>query len=252
MAAKLPKSGSRFMIGTMIVTPTILYEDNHLLVVVKPAMLPTQGVEPNASSLVTQMKEYLRVKYKKPGNVFLGVVSRLDSWVSGVIVLARNSKAADRLNQQFRDRTCRKTYLCIVSDDSKISHSGTLKDWLVKHEAAQRMIVVRDREARAKGQQRQLAQLNYRTVGSSAGTRLLAIELQTGRKHQIRVQLASAGCPILGDRKYGSSKSFPLGIALHSFRLEILHPTTRLPMNFQALPPDYWNLKRFQVNWDEV
>jgi 23S rRNA pseudouridine1911/1915/1917 synthase len=230
-------------------TPTILYEDNHLLVVAKPAMLSTQGVDAKSSSLVTQLKEYLRVKYKKHGNVFLGVVSRLDSWVSGVIVLARTSKAAERLNQQFRDRTCRKTYLCLVPDSSELAQTGILENWVLKHDASQRMVVLHGQRANCEGQ---LARLSYRTLAVHRGERLLAIELETGRKHQIRVQLSAAGCPILGDRKYGSHKSFPVGIALHSYRLEISHPTTKLPLNFKTEPPQYWNLDRFDVNWNEV
>ncbi len=210
----------------------VLYEDNHLLVVNKPAGLPTQGVVEGVASVVTAAKAYLKQKYKKPGNVYLGVVSRLDSSVSGVLVLARTSKAAARLNEQFRERTARKLYWAIVESPPDPA-SGELIDWLKKDEKKQRMIVVPRHTIGA-----QRAKLTYKVLKSKTGACLVEVQLETGRKHQIRLQLAEAGCPILGDRKYGSRIAFPGGIALHAHELTIEHPTTKQALCFEAPPPE--------------
>lgn len=210
----------------------VLYEDNHLLVVNKPAGLPTQGVVEGVASVVTAAKAYLKQKYKKPGNVYLGVVSRLDSSVSGVLVLARTSKAAARLNEQFRERTARKLYWAIVESPPDPA-SGELVDWVKKDEKKQRMGVVSRHTIGA-----QRAKLAYKIVQSKTGGCLVEVELETGRKHQIRLQLAAAGCPILGDRKYGSRIPFPGGIALHARELTIEHPTTKQAMRFESPLPD--------------
>jgi 23S rRNA pseudouridine1911/1915/1917 synthase len=225
-------------------TPRILYEDNHLLVVDKPAQLATMGVSGDAESLVGILKQYLRKKYDKPGNVYLGVVSRLDSLVTGVIVIARTSKAADRLNRQFHSRSCSKTYLAIIPQVEKFPESGRLEHYLRKNEAIQRMVVVKGNESQPGAQ---VASLRFQTLGQSDGKRLVQIELETGRKHQIRVQFSAMGCPIVGDRKYGSIIKFPVGIALHSRRLQIQHPTTKAPLLFEAPPPQYWNVQRFGI-----
>jgi 23S rRNA pseudouridine1911/1915/1917 synthase len=209
----------------------ILFEDNHLLVVNKPAGLPTQGVVEGAASVVTLAKDYLKRQYKKPGNVFLGVVSRLDSSVSGVLVLARTSKAAARLNEQFRERQARKVYWALVERPPDPA-AGELIDWLKKDEKRQRMTVVAKHTIGA-----QRARLTYRTLRQLSGCSLLEVELETGRKHQIRLQLAELGCPILGDRKYGSRRQFTGGIALHAQRLEIAHPISRETLAFTAEPP---------------
>jgi 23S rRNA pseudouridine1911/1915/1917 synthase len=209
----------------------VLYEDNHLLVVNKPAGLPTQGVVEGVASVVTAAKAYLKRKYDKPGNVYLGVVSRLDSSVSGVLVLARTSKAAARLNEQFRERTARKLYWAIVVSPPD-PPSGELVDWVKKDERKQRMIIVPRHSIGA-----QRAKLSYRTIQEQAERCLVEVQLETGRKHQIRLQLAEAGCPILGDRKYGSRRAFPGGIALHARELSIEHPTSKQSLRFEAPPP---------------
>ena len=209
----------------------ILFEDNHLLVVNKPAGLPTQGVVEGAASVVTAAKDYLKRKYKKPGNVYLGVVSRLDSSVSGVLVLARTSKAAARLNEQFRERQARKVYWALVERPPDPAE-GELVDWVKKDEKRQRMTVVPKHTIGA-----QRSRLTYRTLRKLPGCSLLEVELETGRKHQIRLQLAELGCPILGDRKYGSKRQFAGGIALHARRLEIAHPISREMLAFTAEPP---------------
>lgn len=217
----------------------IIYEDNHLLVINKPAVLATMGAAPGKPSLLEIGKDYIRKKYNKPGNVYLGVVSRLDSFVTGVIVVARTSKAAARLSEQFRNKSVEKTYLAIVPD-GKLESSGQLENWMIKDEPNHRMMTVKDGFKNGK-----LARLAYEKIGSDQQYCLLKIKLETGRKHQIRVQLAAAKCPIIGDKKYGSRQPFKIGIALHSQSLTIEHPTKRQPMAFSAEPPPWWHLDKF-------
>jgi 23S rRNA pseudouridine1911/1915/1917 synthase len=213
----------------------ILYEDNHLLVVNKPAGLPTMGALRGRATAVEAAKAYLKHKYHKPGNVYLGVMSRLDAPVSGVLLFARTSKAAARLTEQFKRATVQKTYWALVRGRLH-TPVGEWRDEVLKDEAAGRMRVVVNggREARH-------AVLRYRQLAKAEGQILLVeVELLTGRKHQIRVQFASRGLPILGDRKYGSALAFPTGIALHAHRLCIEHPITREAVTLQAPLPPYW------------
>ncbi len=240
----------------------ILYEDNHLLAVNKPAMLPTMGVSDDRPSLLAMAKEYVRCKYNKPGNVYLGIVSRLDAPVTGVVLLARTSKAAGRLSQQFRERDVEKTYWAIVEGRIEPTH-GRLMDYVRKDERHRRMHVTR---ANTPGAQR--AELTYRVlradketgrqgdkekamadespclpVSLSPGLRdasLVEVRPLTGRKHQIRIQLAHAGFPIVGDRKYGSTRTFPAGIALHCRRLVIEHPVSKIQLAIEAPLPASW------------
>jgi 23S rRNA pseudouridine1911/1915/1917 synthase len=222
----------------------ILFEDNHLLVIDKPPLLPTMGVREGDDSLVVQAREYIKEKYNKPGKVYLGVVSRLDAFVSGVIVLARTSKSASRLTEQFRNRSVEKTYWAIVPDRLP-SRSGQLDDRLVKNESRHRMEALPLSAPAVPGEKS--ARLRYTTLGQHAGLRLIEVELETGRKHQIRVQLENAGCPIIGDKKYGSDLPFKRGIALHSRKLVIEHPTQKIPQSFQSDPPLWWNIGRFSL-----
>ncbi len=212
----------------------ILYEDNHLLAINKPAGLPTMGVAADAPSALALARDYIKQRYDKPGNVYLGVVSRLDAVVSGVLLFARTSKAAARLSQQFADRQTEKTYWAIAAGRLD-PPAGRLLDWLVKDEAAQRMTIV---PGDARGAQR--AELHYRTLRAMGSDTLLEIQLVTGRKHQIRVQLAGQGHAIRGDRKYGSRQPFAQGIALHARRLVIEHPTRREPLELVAPLPVAW------------
>lgn len=212
----------------------VLYEDNHLLVVVKPAGLITQGAAADEASLVTQARDYLREKYHKPGNVYIGVVSRLDAAVSGVVVLARTSKAADRLTTLFRTRDVQKKYWAVVSLPP-MPASGRCVDWLVKDERQQKVVVTRPKLGDAKE-----AVLCYTTKGKFPGGTLLEVELETGRKHQIRVQLATRGWPIIGDYKYGSPRPFIDGIALHARELCFEHPVKHEPLHFVAALPSSW------------
>ena len=221
---------------------TILYEDNHLLVVDKPAPLPTMGASEGEDSLVNMAKDYLRVKYNKPGNVFLGVVSRLDSFVTGVVVLARTSKAASRLSEQFRSRSVEKTYWAIVADPLP-GLAATLEHQVYKNESRHRMQAA-DMTIAAPADAK-MARLSYRTLGTNGERTLIEVKLDTGRKHQIRVQLEAIGCPIVGDRKYGSEVTFKQGVALHSQQLAIDHPTSKERMTFQAPPPKWWRISRF-------
>ncbi|MEN6405720.1 MAG: RluA family pseudouridine synthase [Thermoguttaceae bacterium] len=212
----------------------VLYEDNHLLVVNKPAGLPTMGTPDDRATLLTVAKQYIKQRYQKPGNVYLGVVSRLDAPVSGVVLLARTSKAAARLTEQFRDRRVEKTYWAMaegVLEDS----AGSLVDWLAQDERHRRMHIV----GRTMPDARE-ARLSYRRLAVVQGNSWLEIELETGRKHQIRLQLSHHGHPIVGDRKYGSRTPFSSGIALHARRLVIAHPTTAKRLQFEAPTPDAW------------
>lgn len=213
----------------------VLFEDNHLLVVNKPAGIATMGVTEDEPSVAKLAKEYLKQKYNKPGNVYLGVVSRIDALVSGVLVFARTSKAAARLSEQFRERETSKIYWAVVEQLPR-GQARELTHWVKKDERLQRMVVT---AANAEGAQQ--AQLIYRPLQKVAGGELLEVELLTGRKHQIRLQLATVGAPILGDRKYGSEKHFAHGIALHSRKLTIAHPVKKEPLEFIAPLPAAWN-----------
>jgi 23S rRNA pseudouridine1911/1915/1917 synthase len=231
----------------------VLYEDNHLLAVNKPAMLPTMGVSDDRESLLGVAKDYIRRKYNKPGNVYLGIVSRLDAPVTGVVLLARTSKAAGRLSAQFRDRDVEKVYWAIV-EGTIGPKEGRLIDFLRKDERHRRMHVTNEGAVDA-----QRAELTYRLlttdgesgrggdgeilsqlVTTNRDTSLLEIRPLTGRKHQIRLQLAQAGFPIMGDRKYGSRRAFPTGIALHSRRLAIAHPVSKMQVEIEAPLPVAW------------
>ncbi len=216
----------------------IIYEDNHLLVVNKEAGVVTQGALPHQVSLVDLARDYIREKYQKPGNVYLGVVSRLDSMVTGVIVLAKTSKAASRLNSQFRSSTIEKKYLAIVKNNLS-EPQGVFTDWLLKNDAKHKIESVDQNTTDAKR-----AELSYHIIKQVNNLALVEIQLLTGRKHQIRVQFGSRDCSIVGDQKYDSALKFPAGIALHSYFLALDHPTRAERLEFCCDPPDYWPIKR--------
>ena len=213
----------------------ILYEDNHVIALVKPPGLATMGLPSGQETLFTKTKAYLKEKYAKPGEVYLGVVSRLDVPVSGVVLFARTSKAAARLNDQFRERTVEKTYAALVEgvitppEAECIDHLGEDK----RHRRVFRTHSGEGKEAR----------IRYRKLRQVNQCSLIEIHLETGRKHQIRLQLSVRGFPILGDVKYGAKTSFPGGIALHAWKLTFSHPTTKerieltapLPATFQSV-----------------
>lgn len=221
----------------------VLYEDNHLLAVNKPAMLPTMGVAEGRPSLLSAAKEYVRRKYAKPGNVYLGIVSRLDAPVTGVVLMARTSKAAARLTELFRERLVEKVYWAIVEGVID-PPEGRLLDYLRKDERHRRMHIT---SASAPGSQQ--AELTYRTLidapaaprlSGRAWATLLEVRPVTGRKHQIRVQLSQAGHSVVGDRKYGSRRPFGEGIALHAHRLVLQHPVRKTPLVLEAPLPANW------------
>jgi len=216
----------------------VLYEDNHLLAVNKPAMLPTMGVAADVPSLLTVAKQYIRRKYSKPGEVYLGIVSRLDAPVTGVVLIARTSKAAARLTEMFKRRDVEKSYWGLVEGRVEPA-SGTLVHYLRKDERHRKMLV-----ATAGAMNAQRSELSYRTLKHDRGITRLEIELLTGRKHQIRVQLADAFAPVVGDRKYGSRRAFPHGIALHSRRLAFVHPVKKSPVEIEAPLPAAWDMFR--------
>jgi 23S rRNA pseudouridine1911/1915/1917 synthase len=212
----------------------ILYEDNHLLVVTKPAGLPTMGTPGDRATLLTVAKEYIKQKYAKPGNVYLGVVSRLDAPVTGVVVFARTSKAAARLTEQFRARSVDKRYWVLV-EGVVDPPTGTLVNWISEDERHRRMHLV---GATIPGGKE--ARLSYRRLSLVSGGSLLEVVLETGRKHQIRLQLSGQGHPVVGDIKYGSHRRFAEGIALHAGWLAFDHPTTGQRLEFNAPLPKAW------------
>ncbi|TWT90023.1 Ribosomal large subunit pseudouridine synthase A [Pseudobythopirellula maris] len=212
----------------------VLYEDNHLLAIAKPAGLPTMGAGPDVTTLLDEAKEYVRVKHNKPGNVYLGIVSRLDAPVTGVVLMARTSKAAARLSAAFRERRVEKRYLALVCPSPE-EPEATLVHALRKDERNRRVHVTAETTPDA-----QRAELSYRTVHDRGDRALLEVRPITGRKHQIRVQLAKIGAPIVGDRKYGSQEALAEGVALHAWRLVVEHPVRREPIEFVCPPPKGW------------
>jgi 23S rRNA pseudouridine1911/1915/1917 synthase len=216
----------------------VLYEDNHLLAINKPAGLPTMGAAAGEPSLIVIARQYIKQRYEKPGNVYLGIVSRLDALATGVVVFARTSKAAQRLCPQFATGETTKTYWCLVEHDPQPA-SGEWVDWLRHDDARRKVLVASAQQAGAKE-----ARLTYRTLSTSSAGALVEVQLHTGRKHQIRVQFAHRGWPILGDKKYGASRSFPKGIALHSRRLEFTHPVRQTQVMLEAPIPSYWPERR--------
>jgi 23S rRNA pseudouridine1911/1915/1917 synthase len=212
----------------------VIYEDNHLLAVLKPAGLATMGVPGDKPTLLNLARQYVKDRYQKPGNVYLGVISRLDTPVTGVVLFARTSKAARRLAEQFRNRTVQKTYWALVDGVIKPA-AGQWVDWLLADKRNRKVRVVDPARPGAKD-----ARLAYRRLKLLEGNSLVQMEPQTGRKHQIRVQLASRGHPILGDRKYGSRRAFPVGIALHARRLVVSHPVGGKPVVLEGPLPAIW------------
>ncbi len=222
----------------------VIFEDNHLLVLNKPPLIATMGSVAGEPSLLEEAKKHLKQKYNKPGNVYLGVVSRLDAFVTGAIVFAKTSKSAARISDQFRRRVVTKKYQALVPG-RVLANQGALENWIYKDDANHRMrCTQKGSHADAK-----LGRLTYNIVGRDpkTGWELLDIDLQTGRKHQIRVQFSNAGCPIIGDRKYDSQHSFSKGIALHCYHLAFEHPTLRTPLVFTVAPPGNWKLANYDV-----
>ncbi len=221
----------------------VLHEDYHILVVNKPAPMLTQA-PPGIPSLEAAVKTYIKEKYAKPAGVYLGIPHRLDRPVSGVVVFARNTKAAQRIHAQFQEHKVRKVYWAAV-EGTVAPETGVWEDWVRKISDEARTVRAAEGEAGAK-----LAMLEYRVLRTLSGNATL-IEFQplTGRMHQLRVQAAWRGHPVIGDVVYGSTRPFgppaelprDRVIALHARRLTLTHPTTKQEMTFEAPPPDYWN-----------
>lgn len=215
----------------------ILYEDNHLIAVCKKAGDIVQIDETGDEPLDEQVKKYLAIKYNKPNSAFLGVVHRLDRPVSGVILFAKTSKALERMNAVFKNREVKKTYWAVVRK-KPAKASDTLVHWLIKNPQKN---VVTPYNAEVPGSQR--CELSYKLLGTLNDYFLIEVDPLTGRSHQIRVQLSTMGCPIVGDNKYGYPRGSRKGsICLHARRLQFIHPVKKEPVDiFARLPVDgFW------------
>lgn len=211
----------------------VVYEDNHIIIVNKQSGEIVQGDKTGDTPLSDIVKQYIKEKYNKPGNVFLGVVHRLDRPVSGLVVFAKTSKALSRLNEMFRTGDVHKTYWAIVKKND-IAPEATLTDWLTRNER-QNKSYAHNREVPGAKK----AVLSYKVHSMSDNYMLLEVRLMTGRHHQIRCQLAHMGCPIKGDLKYGSPRSNPDGsISLMSRRVEFVHPVSKETIAVEAPVPD--------------
>lgn len=210
----------------------IVYEDNHLIIVNKACGEIVQGDRTGDEPLVETLKQWIKEKYQKPGNVFCGVIHRIDRPTSGLVVFARTSKGLSRMNELFRKGEVHKTYWAIVQNRPP-KQTDTLTHWLVAHEKGNRTEVF---DAPKEGAQK--AVLKYRVIAEGERYHLLEVELLTGRKHQIRAQLSHIGCPIKGDLKYGARRSNPGGgISLQSHRICFQHPVSKLEIDITALTP---------------
>lgn len=209
----------------------ILYEDNHIIVVEKPVNIPSQADKTGDIDMLTIIKAYLKEKYNKPGEVYLGLVHRLDRPTGGVMVFARTSKAASRLSEQVRDKKFQKKYLAIV-DGKMEKENGTMKDFLLKNEKTNTSKVVKEGTKNAKE-----AILGYEVIkyNEEINMSVVKITLHTGRHHQIRVQFASRGHSLSGDQKYGT-RGRGKGLALWAYSLSFIHPTTKEEMTFENYP----------------
>lgn len=217
----------------------ILYEDNHIIVVVKEPGIPSQADKTKDEDMLTLIKAYLKEKYNKPGNVYLGLVHRLDRSVGGVMVFAKTSKAASRLSEQVRNKQVRKKYIAVVKGKMENTY-GKMQDYLVKDERQNKSFVTHKNTKNAK-----LAELEYEVLKYDEVTNmsLVKIDLKTGRHHQIRVQFSSRNHALCGDTKYGT-RSRSKQLALWSFKLKFYHPTTKEELEFKYLPEQkgIWNV----------
>ena len=221
---------------------TVVYEDNHIIVVNKPASEIVQADKTGDTPLSETVKQYLKEKYQKPGNVFLGVTHRLDRPVSGLVIFAKTSKALTRLNEMFRAGEVKKTYWAVVKNAPKESE-GELVHFLVRNEKQNKSYAYDKEVPNSKK-----AVLDYRLIGRSENYYLLEVDLKTGRHHQIRCQLAKMGCPIKGDLKYGSPRSNPDGsICLHARRVRFVHPVSKELIELKAPLPEGNLWKGFEL-----
>ena len=221
----------------------VIYEDNHIIIVSKRSGEIVQGDKTGDEPLGESVKRYIKEAYAKPGNVFLGVVHRLDRPVSGLVMFARTSKALPRLNKMFAGSDVHKTYWAIVKDMPPKTE-GTLIHWLVRNEKQNKSYAYDKEVPNSKR-----AELDYKVIGKSDNYYLLEVNLKTGRHHQIRCQLAKMGCPIKGDLKYGAKRSNPDGsICLHSRRMEFIHPVSQKQITVEAPVPNDPLWQSFNAN----
>lgn len=222
---------------------TVLYEDNHIIIVNKTSSEIVQGDKTGDKTLAETIKDYLKIKYNKPGNVFVGVTHRLDRPVSGVVVFARTDKALSRLNEMFKTQQVKKTYWAIVKQvppelEMELTH------YIVRNEKQNKSFAY-DKEVK----ESKKAILSFRQIAFSDNYFLLEINLKTGRHHQIRCQLSKIGCPIKGDLKYGFARSNPDGgISLHARSIEFIHPVSKEKIHVIAPVPDDKLWKMFENN----
>ena len=212
----------------------VVYEDNHVIVAVKPPNMLSQADKTRDADMLTLVKEYIKVKYNKPGNVYVGLVHRLDRPVGGLMVFARTSKAAARLSAQMREHEMGREYLCVT--EGQVKDKFTLINYLIQNERMNRVMVC---DADERGAQEAI--LHGHCIGRRNGTSLCSLRLETGRKHQIRVQMKEMGAPLWGDHRYGHGIPGQQ-IALWGYKLTFEHPTTKNIMTFQHLPcGSVWN-----------
>ena len=210
----------------------IIYEDNHILVVEKPINMPVQEDNSKDKDLLNELKKYIKEKYNKPGNVYLGLVHRLDRPVGGVMVFAKTSKAANRLTEQIKNKLIKKTYYAVICGN--LNGTGSFEDYLIKDEKKNISYV---------SKQGKYSKLNYKVINHNDKYTLVNIDLITGRSHQIRVQFSSRNYPLYGDQKYNKNAKPKEQIALFAKRLEFIHPVTKENMKFEIDLPDIypWN-----------
>ena len=209
----------------------ILYEDNHIIVVLKPQNVPSQGDESKDKDLLTMVKEYIKVTYQKPGNVYVGLVHRLDRPTGGVMVFAKSSKAAGRLSEQMKSGDFEKKYLTVLSAMPR-ERMAVLTHYLKKN-AVNNLVYVSAQAAEGA----KMAQLDYTVIDEKDSLVLTEVRLHTGRSHQIRVQMNAIGCPVYGDMRYGGEKAKKGYLALWAYYLAFTHPVTGERMVFKVQPP---------------
>ncbi len=208
----------------------VLYEDNHIITAIKPAGVLSQSDGSGSPDMLTILKEYIKIEYSKPGEVYLGLVHRLDRPVSGVMVFARTSKAASRLSEQIRNRRVEKIYRCVV--DGVLDGEGRLENYISKDGDSNTVTVIDTEKSGFK-----VSFLDYKALDHRDGLTLTEVKLGTGRSHQIRAQMAHAGFPLVGDQKYGKRDSRCKDIALEAYKLSFEHPVKRELMTFEAPVP---------------
>ena len=215
----------------------ILYEDNHLLVVEKPIGMLSQADITGDEDLLSLLKDYIKEKYNKPGNVYLGLVHRLDRMVGGVMVFAKTSKAASRLSKEIQDGSFHKTYIAICN--GKVDKSGKFVDKIEKLDDGTSIISDNGKEG--------ILEYSLLKYDKDNDISIVKINLLTGRHHQIRIQFSTRGYPLLGDHRYGVDNT-KLPIALYAYKLEFLHPVKQVPMSFEIVPKNYGFFKKYNVN----